>query len=60
MHIDSQYSEKFESRHIGPDATQVNDMLKTVKAKSLDALIDETIPSKIRLKKGAAVAFRPD
>ena len=51
MHIDSQYSEKFESRHIGPDATQVNDMLKTVKAKSLDALIDETIPSKIRLKK---------
>ena len=51
MHIDSQYSEQFESRHIGPDATQVKDMLKTVKAKSLDALIDETIPSKIRLKK---------
>ena len=50
MHIDSQYSEKFESRHIGPDAGQVTDMLKTVKAKSLDDLVNETIPVKIRLK----------
>lgn len=50
MHIDSQYSEKFESRHIGPDAAQVKEMLKTVKAKSFDDLIDETIPAKIRLR----------
>ena len=50
MHIDSQYLEKFESRHIGPDAGQVTDMLKTVKAKSLDDLVNETIPVKIRLK----------
>lgn len=51
MHIDSQYVEKFESRHIGPDEHQVAEMLKAVKANSLDELIDQTIPSKIRLKK---------
>lgn len=51
MHIDSQYAEKFESRHIGPDAQQVDEMLKAVKAKNLDELISQTIPAKIRLKK---------
>ncbi|MEX2233580.1 MAG: aminomethyl-transferring glycine dehydrogenase [Cyclobacteriaceae bacterium] len=51
MHIDSQYTEKFESRHIGPDALQVSEMLKTVKASSMEELIKQTIPSKIRLKK---------
>ena len=45
------YSEKFESRHIGPDAQQIEQMLKTVKASSLDELIDQTVPSNIRLKK---------
>lgn len=44
------YYEKFESRHNGPDASQVADMLKVVKASSLDQLIDETIPGNIRLK----------
>ncbi len=52
MHINSQYQEKFESRHIGPDAEQIGDMLKVVKADSIDDLISQTIPSKIRLKKG--------
>lgn len=51
MKIDSQYSEKFESRHIGPDQKQVEEMLKVVKAKSLDELIGQTIPANIRLKK---------
>lgn len=51
MKIDSQYSEKFESRHIGPDETQVKEMLGTIGAKSIDQLIDETIPAGIRLKK---------
>lgn len=55
MHTNSQYSEKFETRHIGPDDTQVREMLKTVKAKSLDELIDQTIPSKIRLKRPLAL-----
>ena len=51
MYKDSQYAEKFESRHIGPDARQVDEMLKAVKARSMDDLIDQTIPAKIRLKK---------
>jgi glycine dehydrogenase len=45
------YSEKFESRHNAPDASQIDAMLKTVKAKSVDELIEQTIPSAIRLKK---------
>ncbi|MGC1241537.1 MAG: aminomethyl-transferring glycine dehydrogenase [Chryseosolibacter sp.] len=51
MHINPHYKEKFESRHIGPDAQQVEEMLRAVKAGSMDDLIDQTIPAKIRLKK---------
>src|SRR5688572_20788883 len=51
MKIDSLYSEKFESRHVGPDAGQIADMLKVIKAASVDELIDQTVPSTIRLKK---------
>jgi len=42
--------EKFQSRHIGPDEAERDDMLKVVGASSLDALIDEAIPARIRLK----------
>jgi len=51
MKIDSQYTEKFESRHIGPDARQVEEMLRVINAASLNELIDQTIPASIRLKK---------
>src|SRR5438876_530659 len=43
--------ERFQSRHIGPDADERDAMLEAVRASSLDALIDEAIPSRIRLKK---------
>src|SRR5882762_10502470 len=49
--IDPTYSEKFESLHNAPDALQIEAMLKTVKAKSVDDLIAQTVPSAIRLKK---------
>src|SRR3954470_1349671 len=42
--------EQFKSRHIGPDAAETAEMLKTIGAASLDALIDEAIPSRIRLR----------
>lgn len=51
MKIDSQYKEKFESRHNAPDAKQVAEMLKVVKAASVDELIGQTVPANIRLKK---------
>src|SRR5215469_10565915 len=41
--------EQFHSRHIGPDKTERDAMLKAAGASSLEALIDETIPSRIRL-----------
>jgi glycine dehydrogenase len=51
MQLDPTYSEKFESRHNAPDATQIAEMLKVVNAKSVDELIDQTVPASIRLKK---------
>src|SRR4051812_2459484 len=39
MTVDS--SDSFASRHIGPRATDVSEMLATVRASSLDALVDE-------------------
>jgi len=52
MHIDLSEKEPFVRRHIGPlsfGEQQVNEMLQTVNAGSLDELIGETIPSTIRL-----------
>ena len=51
MKTDSSYREQFESRHIGPDPEQVRQMLKVIKANSVDDLISQTIPASIRLKK---------
>jgi glycine dehydrogenase len=51
MTADPFYKEKFESRHIGPDNAQIEKMLKTVGAASVDELIAQTIPANIRLKK---------
>lgn len=51
MNIDSHYTEKFESRHIGPDAHQTAEMLEVIKAKSVEDLIAQTVPANIRLKK---------
>ena len=42
--------EPFQSRHIGPDADERDAMLKVIGAPSLDALMDEAIPARIRLK----------
>jgi glycine dehydrogenase len=51
MKTESLYQEKFQSRHNAPDQHQIEEMLKVVKARSLDDLIDQTIPASIRLKK---------
>jgi glycine dehydrogenase len=42
--------ERFQSRHIGPDAAECDAMLQVVGASSLDALMDQTIPARIRLR----------
>jgi glycine dehydrogenase len=51
MTADPFYKEKFESRHIGPDEAQIEKMLRTIGAGSVDELITQTIPANIRLKK---------
>jgi glycine dehydrogenase len=45
-------AEAFQSRHIGPDAADATKMLEAIGAASIDALIDEAIPSRIRLASG--------
>ncbi|MBX2915573.1 MAG: aminomethyl-transferring glycine dehydrogenase [Cyclobacteriaceae bacterium] len=50
-YINPFYSEKFESRHNAPDQKQIAEMLKVVKAQSVDEVIDQTVPANIRLKK---------
>lgn len=42
---------EFIKRHIGPNKTDAQAMLATIGVKTLDELIDKTIPSTIRLKK---------
>ena len=44
-------AESFQSRHIGPSPEDAADMLKVVGAPTLDALIDEAIPARIRTPK---------
>jgi glycine dehydrogenase len=44
-------TDAFALRHIGPNENELQHMLKTIGAKSLDQLILETIPEDIRLKK---------
>jgi glycine dehydrogenase len=44
-------TDKFVNRHNGPRANDVTAMLAKINAPSVDALIDQTIPAAIRLKK---------
>jgi len=48
MQIDFE-NERFSTRHIGPDAQQKNEMLEVCEAGSIEQLLKETIPAKIRL-----------
>ena len=43
--------ETFQSRHIGPDDSERDAMLTVIGAASLEALIDEAVPARIRLAK---------
>ncbi len=44
-------NDKFVGRHIGPRAHEISEMLQAVGVSSLDELIEQTIPSSIRLDK---------
>ncbi|MVZ63136.1 aminomethyl-transferring glycine dehydrogenase [Sphingobacterium humi] len=44
------YQEKFQDRHNGPNASQVEDMLTVLGVSSVDELIEQTVPAQIRKK----------
>jgi glycine dehydrogenase len=50
MKLNIDYQEKFQSRHIAPNQTDTEQMLKVIGVNSLDELIEQTIPKNIRLK----------
>lgn len=50
MNFNPEYSEKFELRHIGPNESTTAEMLDTIGFGSVEELINQTVPSKIRLK----------
>jgi glycine cleavage system P protein (glycine dehydrogenase) len=47
----------FVSRHVGPDATEIEQMLRALDLGSLDELVAQTVPAAIRL--GRALALPP-
>ena len=51
MKLNLRYQESFEDRHHGQTDAALTEMLKTVGVKSIDQLIEQTVPKAIRLKK---------
>ena len=54
--LDLQNPSEFVARHIGPSDDDAFSMLKTLGLKSLDDLVAQTVPEKIRTKKGLDLA----
>lgn len=50
MSLNINFQEKFEERHIAPSTQDIPEMLRTIGVDSIDQLITETIPAKIRLQ----------
>ncbi|MGV8880401.1 MAG: glycine dehydrogenase, partial [Sphingobacteriaceae bacterium] len=50
MKLDIAYQEQFQSRHIAPNEADKASMLLSIGLHSIDELIDQTIPAKIRSK----------
>ncbi|WP_299250595.1 aminomethyl-transferring glycine dehydrogenase [uncultured Cytophaga sp.] len=51
MKIDLTQRGTFQERHIGTSSSEKEEMLSVIGVRSIDQLIDETVPSNIRLKK---------
>ena len=44
------FKENFTRRHIGPNSSELNKILSTIGVTSVEQLLEQTIPEKIRLK----------
>ena len=49
------HTDRFASRHIGPRLQEIPQMFEKIGVSSLDELIDQTVPSSIRLRKPLAL-----
>ena len=47
----SQLTDPFVERHVGPSEAEVEHMLDVIGAKSLDELLDQTVPASIRAER---------
>jgi glycine dehydrogenase len=56
MTLFEQQQQEFTARHIGPNETETKAMLKKIGVKSVDELIDKTIPASIRLQSALQTA----
>ena len=50
-----EFIDTFLRRHVGPSSKDIEEMLKVINVPSLDALIDQTVPKQIRVKKPLAL-----
>lgn len=50
MSLNIHYQEDFQNRHIAPNVADTAEMLKQIGVNSIDELIAQTVPEKIRLK----------
>jgi glycine dehydrogenase len=50
------YQDKFVNRHNGPSPDETKVMLKALNVNSMDELIDQTVPSAIRLNRTLNIA----
>jgi len=50
MSLNIHYKEDFQNRHIAPNEADTAEMLQTVGVNSIDELIEQTVPTAIRLK----------
>jgi glycine dehydrogenase len=55
MPVRLEHPDAFPSRHIGPNEAELGEMLRVVGAASLEELIDQTVPSSIRLRRPLAL-----
>ena len=51
MNLFELQSAEFKKRHIGPNEADTREMLKTIGVSSMAELIDNTVPSAIRMEK---------
>jgi glycine dehydrogenase len=53
-------TDTFVRRHLGPQEAEVREMLALLGLDSLEALVDQTVPASIRLRRPLALAGLPD